>query len=401
MLNEKPSIRITDIIYIGIISVITVLCYRLFYWMSIEYKGIYASDMPYYVGLPTSDNKEHYRFLGLVFDFIYRHTPDRTITGMVGFMALMIALIILANYVYIKYFTKESAPDRAVIQIASLAGIFMGPLYIPVIHECFYKNSFQSFAWQSPTQHSMMFFGILAVVFFTGMYEKSDNGVDPKLWILTMVTAALSAYSKPAFILDMIAAMIAIFLIDLFSRSEESFGEKLKKLVTMGCSLIPAGCFVVLIFVKEFRGEDHAHRGGITVSLDNILNYDHLLLAIISGLAFPLVVWAVNYRLVRNKRYKMPFWIFIMGILQWAPFDETGARSGHGNFSWGRQVGCYFLFLTGIAIAINNWKDSEFMKDRPKARKIYFLVISILLIWHVCTQIVYFLLVYFGYDYYI
>ena len=401
MLNKRTSIRITDIIYAAIIGVITVLCYRLFYWMSIEYNGIYDSDMPYYVELPTSANKEHYRFIGLMFDFIYRLTPGRTIAGMVGFMALMIALIILANYAYIKYFTKESSVDRPVIQAASLAGLFMGPIYIPVLHECFYKKSFQSFAWQSPTQHAMVFFAILAVIFFTKMYEESDEGVNPKWWVLTMVTAALSAYSKPAFILDMIAAMIMIFLIDLFSRSEEPFGEKLKKLVIMGCSLIPAGCFVLLVVKNEFFGNDHAHRGGITVNLDNILNDDHLLMSIIAGLAFPMIVWAVNYKLVRSKRYKLPFWLFIMGILQWAPFDETGARAGCGNFSWGRQVGCYFLFLTAIAIAINNWKDKDFMKDRPAARKIYFAVISILLIWHVGTQVTYFLMVYSGYDYYI
>ena len=400
MLKEKPSIRITDIIYAAVICAITVICYRLFYLMSLEYGGRYLSDMPYYVERPTLANKERYRFIGLVFDLIYRLTPGHGIGGMVAFMALMIAFIILANYTYVKFFTQESAPSRPVIQAASLAGLFMGPMYIPVLHEYFYRNSFQSFAWQSPTQHAMLFFGILAVVFFTRMYEESSNGVDPKLWILTMVTAALSSYSKPAFILDMIAAMILIFLIDLFRKSEEPFGEKLKKLVIMGCSLIPAGCFVLLLVKMEFMGSDHAHQGGITISLNNILNDDHLLMGFIAGLAFPLVVWAVNFRLIGNKRYKLPFWIFIMGVLQWAPFDETGARAGHGNFAWGRETGCYFLFLTAIAIFINNCKDKDFLKDRPAARKLYFVIASILLIWHLGSQVIFFIMINTGECYY-
>jgi uncharacterized membrane protein YidH (DUF202 family) len=370
--------------------------------MAIEYKGKYVSDIPYYINLPQAENKERYRFMGMFFDFIYRLFPKHSFVVMVGFLALMVALIILANYAYLHYLTKEKCTDRTAIQIASLAGPFYGSMYIPGIHEFFYKKSFPSFSWHSPTQLVMLFASVLALLFFIKMYEKSDEYVSVKYWILTMLFGALSSYAKPSFILNMITGMIVIFLVDLFKTSADKRAERFKRLVIMGTSLIPAGCCILLVIKSTFRGNDHSHRAGVDMTFENILNNDHLLMAVISGLALPIIVWAVNYKLIGTKRYSMPFMIFVMGILQWAPFVETGARASHGNFSWGKEAGCYFLFLTSLAIAINNWYDREnFMKDKPIARNIYFAVISILFVWHIGSQLVYFYLVYSGRSFYI
>lgn len=399
-MQNESKLKITDIIYIGLISVLYVLCYRLFYWMALEYQGKYISDLAYYVSLQSSDERV-FRFVGLMYKAIYRLMPGHSVEGMVAFTAFMVVLIVLTNYAYIKFFSEESGAHRFEIQLASLLGPFMGSMYIPSLHEYFYRKSFASFAWHSPTYFAMIFSGTLCLLFFIKMYESSKDHISWKYWVLTMITGTLSSHAKPSFILNMIAAMIAVFLIELVKTPAKERLSTFKRLVIMGLSLVPAGCMVLLLFKIEFRGEGHAHRGGIDITFGNLLNTEHLAITAIAGLAFPLIVWIVNYKLIKSKRYCMPFGIFVMGICQWAPFEETGARASHGNFDWGLNAGCYYLFLTSIAIAINNWHDREnFMKDKPALRNLYFCVLAILLIWHVGSQLVYFYLVYHGNHFY-
>lgn len=402
MLRKDSKIKITDILYALIICILFVLCYRLFYWMAIEYGGKYISDISYYVNIPKADNKERYRLIAMIFYIFYRISHNHSLVMMVVFLATMVVMIILTNYIYVRYLTKESCARRYEVQVASLVGPFMGSMYIPVIHAYFYKKSFASFSWHSPTEHLMIVGSTLTLLFFIKMYEKSEEEISTKYWILTMLSACFSSYAKPTFILNMITAMIAVFLIELFVSPKEERGKVFKRLFIMGCSLIPSGFFILLLIKSSFLGGDHAHRGGVAITFGNLLNTENLLLTVIAGLAFPIVVWTVNYKLIKTRRYVMPIGIFIMGLLQWAPFEETGARASHGNFEWGREIGCYYLFLTSLAIAINNWNDKEtFMKDKPIARTIYFAVLALLLVWHVGSQIAYFYLVYKGTHFYI
>lgn len=400
MLKNSKELRITDALYIGIVSALSAVCYRLFYLMSIEPNGRYISDIAYYVNLPTADNKELYKLTNLSFTIVHKLLPNHSHGGMVLLMALCVAMIVFTNYAYIHYFTKDNGASRIQEQIASLLGPFLGTMYIPGMHEFFYRNSFASFSWQSPTEHCMIVFSTLALLFFIKMYEESDAGVNRKYWILTTVTAALSAYSKPPFVLNLTAAMIAAFLIELAASPSEKRKTKFKNMVIMGSSLIPAGCFVILIVKSTFLGADHSHRAGIAITFENLLSTENLFITVIAGLAFPIIVWAANYRVIKSKKYCIPFGIFVMGILQWAPFRETGARAEHGNFEWGREIGCYYLFLTSLALALNNWNDKEFLKGRPTIRKIYFVGLGLLLIWHVGSQMVYFYLINTGEHFY-
>ena len=394
---EKKKLRITDIIYAAAIAVFCLICYKLFYRMSVNYHGKYSSDFTWYINLPTSQFKERYRLLGWLFDIIYRHT--HSITGMVVYLALVIGLIILASCFYLRVYTDRTKPDRLVLQIASLPVLFMGPIYVPVFHEYFYRWSFQTFAWHSPTEQSMILFSIPAFLCFVKMYETSDTGVKLKWWILTMVTGLMSAFAKPAFIIDLIIAMVAMFLIDLFMKSEETFGKKFLKLFIMGCALIPAGLYMLVIMTYSFNGQGDLHEGKVLINPAHILEYNNLFAAVVCGLAFPIVVWAVNYRLLKEKRYRSVFAVFLACVLQWALFVEEGERATHGNFTWGRQAGCFFLFLTAVAIAINNWHDKEFMAESPGKRKLYFVALAVLLTAHIASQLVYFYLICTGHGY--
>ncbi len=373
-------------------------CYRLFYRMAVEYQDKYASDLVWYIKLPTSANKERYRIIGFMFDLLYR--LGGRIPAMAAYLALTIGLIVLANLVYLKFFREDDGEDRLFLQAASLLMPFMGPIYVPVFHEYYYRWSFQTFSWHSPTEQSMMLFSIFAMMCFIKMYEESREKVSIRWWLLTMVSVFLSAFGKPAFAIDLILAMIVMFLIDLFVDDGISFLTRLVNRVIMGISLIPTGIYMLIVMKLEFEGQDATHTGTVVMSLKSVIEYNGLFTAVICGLAFPLIVWAVNFRRIKEKRYKTVFMVFLMGIAQWALFTEEGPRASHGNFTWGRQAGCYFFFLTSVAMAVNNWYDKKFMSDKPVARKIYFAGLLILLALHICSQLRYFYIISQGHNYF-
>ena len=396
MLKTRGEKRIIDILYIAVVAVFTAICYKLFYRMCTS--ETYESDFTWYINLPTSQNKERHRLLGFLFDLMYRH--GIRIPGMVVYLALVIAGIILVSFVYLKVFTEESGVNRSALEMASLFVPFMGPIYVPHFHEYFYRWSFQTFAWHSPTQQSMILFSIIALLCFIKMYEESEYRVSKKWWIATMLTSLFSAFAKPSFIIDLIPAMILLFLIDLFTPGDEKFIHRLGRLVVMGTSLIPAGVYMLVVMKYSFNGEDAMHEGSVIIDIQHVLDYPGLLGAIVCGLAFPIVVWLVNIRLLKERRYRTVVALFVMGVVQWMLLYEEGARAAHGNFTWGRQIGCFFLFQTSVAIAINNYRKKEdFMPNRPILRKMYFVGISVLLLMHVISQMVYFYLICTGHKY--
>lgn len=398
MSGKKRDFRITDILYLAGTAALVSVCYRLFCRMAVEYQGKYISDMVWYVNLPTSSNKERYRLIGFVFDLMYRH--GIRIPGMAAYLAVTIGLIVLANLAYLKFFREDYGEDRLLLQAASLLMPFMGPIYVPGFHEHYYEKSFQTFAWHSPTEQSMVLFSIFAMICFIKMYEESSERVGVRWWLLTMVTALLSAFAKPAFAIDLITAMVLMFLIDLFTDDGNPFLTRIGRRIIMGISLIPTGIYMLVVMRYEMEGQGAMYSGSVTVSLKHVIEYGGLAAAVICGLAFPLVVWTVNFRRIKEKRYKTVFFVFLMGVLQWTLFVEEGKRATHGNFTWGRQIGCYFLFLTSVAMAVNNWHDKDFMSGRPAARKAYFAGILVLLALHICSQLRYFYLVCMGHLYF-
>lgn len=386
-----------NMIYVFFISALTVICYKLFYRMCTS--DTYESDFIWYINLPTAEYKERYRLLGWLFDLMYRH-GIRT-QGMVVYLAIVIAGIILVSYLYLNFFSTASENGN-ILKMLSLCATFMGPIFVPFFHPYYYRWSFPTFAWHSPTEQSMVLYSMIAVLCFIKMYEKSENGVSLKWWLLTMLSVLLSAFAKPAFAIDLILAMIALFIIDLFISDGENLGKKLKKRILMGISLIPTGIYMLIVMKYDFHGGNSMHEGSVVIDIQHVLDYPNLTAAIVTGLAFPAVVWITNIHLLREKRYKTVFAVFLMGLAQWMFLYEQGERATHGNFNWGRQIGSYLFFLTSVTIAINNWRNTdEFMADRQLTRKIYFAVISILFVLHVSSQLRYFYLICMGHSYFI
>ena len=397
------SVNYRDGLWLLYILGIFIVTLELFYRMIVDYNGRYESDVLYYVTTVVTSGEEHDRLISVMFQFFYdinHGTMEANI-----YLASVIAALVVVNYFVLKYYLRNDGfldrVPRHSIQLFSALMLFMGPLYVPVLHEWYYRKSFSSFAWHSPTQQSMTLWALIAAVCFMEMYtDYEKKGVDPWKWVLTMVTTLIATGFKPSYTISLSVAVVVMFIVDLIRGGKEGFAKRFGKLFLMGCSIIPSGLYMIWLNNKEFTegtqlGETHE----VIFGLSTVLNYERLWAAILFGITVPLLIFAFNFRRVKGTQYRFLAYIFVMGVLQWALFSETGTRGNYGNFTWGRIFGCYYLTLVACAVFLENYYDKDFLADNLRRRKIYIAAAIIVMIWSVVTQLLYFRLILKGYGY--
>jgi len=393
----------TDFAWAAAITAIFVVTIEMFYRMIVDYNGKYTSDVRYYVVETPVSGEEHDRLITILFQWFYDINHNTLEANL--YLAAVIAALVIVNFAAIRYFIKDDGAEalvpRYAIQLFSVLMLFIGPMYVPVVHEFFFRKSFASFAWHSPTQQSMTLFAVIAAVCFMKMYSGYEDGkLSASWWTATAVTTLIATGFKPSYTISLCLTMVAMFVADLIKGGKEGFVRRLGQLFIMGCAAVPSGLYMIWLHSREFEeatqfGEEHK----VILDLSHVMLYDHLWAAVIFGIAFPIAVFCIMHSKFRDSKYRIALYIFVMGILQWALFDETGTRGNFGNFTWGRLFGCYFITLAASAAALELLYDKK-SSDSGSRRKIRIAVVSIILCWSVLSQLYYFWLVLSGRGYY-
>ncbi len=399
-LNKKKSHWLTDILYIMLLAVFGYVLRNLFYHQSIEYKGGYNSDTWFYIHQAKQTNGT--RMISYLFHRLYEYSGDHWL--IVTYMAIVVIATVFANYFVIKTLIKSYSerPPRQILQLASIIALFSGSIYLPKIHPYFYRNSWPSYAWHSPTQQTMMLFGLIAIVMFIKIYENYLFEIKKSQWIVMMICSALATWSKPTFLLVMAPTVVILFLIELFSNREHSFLYRFRRLVLFGLAFIPAGIYTLLFYFQYFGEGGNAGGGGVAVGFKRFMEGENLqiLIGIVCGLLFPIIVFIFNIKSWGEFRYKFALIFFGVSAAEGLLFYEEGIRETHGNFSWGRMMGCYYFFICGLAFAIDNFHDKNFLNGNKFLRTVYFGALAVALALHLLTQLYFFYSLVRGHSYF-
>lgn len=382
------------------------ICLELFYRMAVNYNKKYPSDLYYYAVQNPRTHDEKGRFIGELFEFFYNINEEVFETAV--FLAFLIVGIIIANYLTIRFFVKDDGyinkVPRYAMQFFSVAMLFMGAIYVPVIFPRYYLHTFKAFAWHSPTQQAMTFFALLGSLCFLKMYlEYERKGIDPGWWLGTAVLMFFSTWSKPAFMINLIFAVIVMFIVDLIRGGNKGigFGKRFARLFIMGCSLIPSGLYILWLHNASFtEGTQYGEEHSVVIGFSQVLEYDNLLGAIIFGVTIPIVVFALNSERFKDKKYRFALYVFVMGMVQWMMFTETGRRGNYGNFTWGRMYGIYYLTLAASVVFMETLYDKGGKFKGKKGKRIaYLIVMGIVIAWAILSQLNYFRLILTGHGY--
>lgn len=382
------------------------ICLELFYRMSVNYNKKYPSDLYYYVIQNPRTHDEKGRFIGELFEFFYNINEEPFEAAV--FLAFLIVGIIIANYAMIRFFVKDDGyikkVPRHAMQFFSVAMLFMGAIYVPVIFPRYYLHTFKAFAWHSPTQQAMTFFALLGSLCFLKMYLVYESkSIDPGWWLGTAVLMFFSTWSKPAFMINLIFAVVVMFIVDLIRGGNKGigFGKRFARLFIMGCSLIPSGLYILWLHNASFtEGAQYGEEHSVVIGFSQVLEYDNLLGAIIFGVTIPIVVFALNAERFKDKKYRFALYVFVMGMVQWMMFTETGRRGNYGNFTWGRMYGIYYLTLAASVVFMETLYDKGGKFKGKKGKRIaYLIVMGAVIAWAILSQLNYFRLILTGHGY--
>lgn len=398
------TLDIHDFAWMASLAVLFVVMLEMFYRMIVNYNDCYESDVKYYVTDIAQTGEEVHRLMGLMFKAFY-NINHGTLEANV-YLAAVIVLIVIVDYFVIRFFVKSDGyidtVPRHSMQFMAISMLFIGPIYMPVLHEYFYMKSFGSFAWHSPTQQSMTLFAMISAICFIEMYMTyEEKGIRPWIWAATMVTTMIATGFKPSYTIDLVLAIVVMFVIDLVREGREGFAKRFGQMFIMGCSIVPSGLYMLWLNSKEFAestqyGEEHK----VLLSLAPLLEYKGLWAAVLFGITFPIAVFAFNSDRFKDVKYRVILYIFIMGVVQWAVIEETGTRANFGNFIWGRMIGCWLLTLAACPVLLEVLYDKDLLGRGSKKRKSFITLSGAVLVLAICSQLYYLWLVVTGRGYY-
>lgn len=387
----------TDAVYAALVVMLYAVSTFMFYRQTIRYNDGYKADTSIYVNM--SREKHGVRLITWIYNWLYNITDNTVLIAV--YMGLVIAITVLVNYAVVRWYLRYSGHEdvpRVYPQAVSLMLLFTGSMYLPVLHARFYKASWCTYAWHSPTQQLMIMFAMLSLLMFLTIYENYMEHISPALWIGLMITSIMSVWAKPSFMLVFIPTLIVVFLIELAVHAHE--GEVLrrfKRLFIFGLSMVPSG-ILILILNGSIYGEGSENK--VAMSLGGSDFGYNVWAAAFCGLLFPAMVFAANSGKLRKLPFQIAVGMLIMGIAEWVVFHEVGTRGEHGNFAWGRQFGCYYFFLCALVMLIENWHDKDFLGGKKGLRTCYFAVTIAVLAIHVLSQMMHFYLMFRGHTYY-
>lgn len=393
-----------DIMWIACIFVAFAIFVELFYRMIGGDLDHYRSDFPYYAKyIIDIDGFKPDRLVELISIKLYSINHNTMEFNILA--AMVVALTIVANYLIVSFYIRrdgmgDSVP-RYAIQLVSLLAFFTGPVYSRSFHKFYYKGSFASYAWHSPTQQLMTLLSLIAILCFLKMFLDYRVGVSACWWVATALTMLLSASVKPSFVICMVPSVVVLFLLDLLRCGKKDIGKNFFRLLVMGCALIPAGLYIMWLNTKEFGEEtysgDTAH---IIFGLEVLRSKEGILTMFFFGMTFAIVICAANFKRFKDSKYLLAALLFLFGVLQWVLLSETGDRAGDGNFTWGRIFATYYLTLLCLTIGLENIYNKESIPFKSGwAKKAYFIAAGLALAMSLSSQGVYFMRILMGQSY--
>ncbi len=265
--------------------------------------------------------------------------------------AVVLAAAVTAKFTITRNFITSctgtiSAGDRQADRlITAVAAMLMLVVNIPtgmLIGGHFYLGHITPTVWHNSTTIFLMPFALLL---FWQSYEQILQPTDRRLLLITGL-CILNILVKPSFFFVFCIAYPLLLL--------RHFGIG-KRLWT---NLIPvfAGAVVllaeyVLIYTYDF-GNAYGERERITVNLFSIWSHwtSNIPLALAGSLVFPLAYLLLYGKELRNN---LPLQYasggYVIAVLIFSVFSESGPRQFSGNFYWQCVVAGYILFMVAAA----------------------------------------------------
>lgn len=186
--------------------------------------------------------------------------------------------------------------------------------------------------------------------------------------------------------------------------------DALRNIVIMGSTVFPSLAVLAVQYILIYVSGNTDGASGIEVVWFSDLMWNgtpgHMFVKLFRSFAFALVVIVLAYRRKDKKTdINMVFSImlYVVSLVVFSMFKETGPRAGHGNFGWAIPMGFYAMYLYIVPWFMQKYKEYRSVDTHKKTAidgYVFFIGI-ILLLAHLISGIWYFRIVASGASYYL
>ena len=324
-------------------------------------------------------------------------------------IGIFLALVMTAT-VYLTYrLLRMLAGDcrREFLHLLAFVPVFAMPLYLGSVNPYRYLGLQSGAIWHNTTYIGMRAAAMALLLFYFPFQERYRKHVSATDFVIFTVLLVFVNMMKPNFIMCFAPAMACMLLADCITDR----GRTLKQQILSGIPVLLSLCTLLYQMVYLFPEGERPEGGaafGFSVAYILKLRTWHPVASLLQSAAFPLVVLIYNFRdLKKDRRSRMTWLIWVVGLLEYLFIHEEGARKDHGNLSWGYSFCIFLVFVVSIGWLCRNiqelWREYRSSEAssfwgwiRSAGRKwkleaAYLLVSVVLLVWHLACGMEFFL----------
>jgi hypothetical protein len=311
-----------------------------------ESTGAYRSDLFKQIQAAISPTGDSYTITKPLFRFLY------AVSGYFG-VAFFLALCEIGTIAVSEMMLRRLMPSikPSVVLATAVMCNFAIAIYLPFVHRLLNVGVSEGNEWHNATYTVMRLCAMLALWFFVKFDEKAYGQKASVLsWLLFSVFSVLATASKPSFVIVFIPALVLFCVLDIVENGKSA----LRKDAWLAVSMIIALLIVWYQYTVLYASDGNS---GIGVGFAVVWRARHpnLIIALLQSYAFLLCVLGGCWHRLRSDRvYRLAFIMFLVGLVQYLVFFETGARSSHGNFDWGLCFAVYYLTLVSAAVFLED-----------------------------------------------
>ena len=276
-------------------------------------------------------------------------SPSASDLIIVGGGLLMVLLVAAFHYsvniVHGYWLFRYPATGAPKIALLVAAVFVVSMLFLMPLINMSYIGVFTPNPWHNPTFNFARVFSIVTFVCFLRLTDPEIKHWSTGGLVLFTVSATLSMWAKPSFMMTLGPAMGLVVLAGWIRGriSRQEVGQ-------LAACLVPAVVALWLVHQSVY-GKDEAS-GAVVFAPGRIwgLYSKSITLSVVLALAFPLYVFAVRIRRL-SYTFTFAFVNLVLSFLVFFCLAEEGPRASHANFVWSYMGGLFFFFL----VAIEEW----------------------------------------------
>lgn len=259
-----------------------------------------------------------------------------------------------------KIYNNTNLKNRYDSILIALSMIFVFVIPIPILftHGFFYRGTFAPNVWNNST--TILLFPFAILLFYKSYEQLQKYTMRNNIIIILLVI--INIFIKPNFFFVFIS-VYSVFLLVKYKLNKEFFYSILPLIIGLGC--------IVIQYVLIFKTNNAVFKEPSGVALSNPSKLIELFpmyklapISLLFSLLFPLFYVVLN---LKKMKHSLLFWYtfisFIVSILFFIFFIETGPRMLDGNFYWQIVICTWLCFFTALIALLKDIKQQGFSKQ--------------------------------------